>query len=253
MPELITDDGLRIAYDVWGDVGDRPPVVLHHGFAANAFVNWVRPGLVDALAGAGHHVVALDARGHGRSDTPHDPARYGHGRMADDVQQLVDHLGFERYDLAGYSMGGVVSATVASRDHRVQRLVLGGVGGALVDRELVGRRQQRMARVVDGLEATDASQVSDPSGAAFRNFAKATGADLLALAAVARGGGRERIAVENITAPTLVLVGDDDALAQRADLLAAAIEGATLTVVPGNHLSAVAKPEFRDALVAFFA
>ncbi|HEY1738911.1 MAG TPA: alpha/beta fold hydrolase, partial [Acidimicrobiia bacterium] len=82
MPELLTDDGLRIAYDVWGDAGDQPPVVLHHGFAADAFVNWVRPGLVDALVGAGHHVVTLDARGHGRSEKPHDPARYGHGRMA---------------------------------------------------------------------------------------------------------------------------------------------------------------------------
>ncbi len=255
MHELTTDDGLRLVYDAWGTAGERPPVVLHHGFAANAFVNWVRPGVVDALVGAGHHVVALDARGHGRSDRPHDPERYGHVRMAADVGQLVDHLGFASYDLVGYSMGGIVAATVASHDRRVRRLVLGGVGGALVDRELVGSRRRRMARVVEGLEASSAAEVDDASGAAFRSFATATGADLRALAAVARSGvgAHDRLAFEHITAPTLVLVGTDDPLAARADLLAAAIDGASLEVVPGNHLSAVTKPEFRDALVDFLA
>jgi pimeloyl-ACP methyl ester carboxylesterase len=253
MPELLTDDGLHIAFDEWGEDRARPPVVLHHGFAADAYVNWVRPGLVDALVGAGHRVVALDARGHGRSDKPHDPARYGHTRMAADVGGLVEHLGITEYDLVGYSMGGIVSATVASHDTRVRRLVLGGVGGALVDRELVASRRQRMARVVEGLEAPAGAEVRDPSGAAFRAFAQSTGADMDALAAVARAGGRDRIELERITASTMVLVGADDALARKADLLAAAINGATLRVTPGDHLSAVAKPELRDALVEFLA
>ena len=253
MPELLTDDGLRVVYDVAGTPSDRPPVVLHHGFAANAFINWQRPGVVDALVGAGRHVVALDARGHGRSDKPRDPERYGPARMANDVEELVAQLGFGEYDLVGYSMGGIVAATVASRDAdaRVHRLVLGGVGGALADPELAGRQRRRMARVVEGLEATDPAEVTEPSGAAFRAFATATGADLGALAAVARSGAIERLAVERITAPTLVLVGADDALAVDADKLAAAIPGAALRVVPGNHLSAVTKPEFRDALLSF--
>jgi pimeloyl-ACP methyl ester carboxylesterase len=246
-----TDDGLRIAYDVWAHEGDRPPIVLHHGFAANAFVNWVRPGLVDAFVAAGRHVVALDARGHGRSDKPHDPDRYGHARMAADVGQLVEHLGFAAYDLVGYSMGSVVSATVASADRRVHRLVLGGVGGALVDRELAGSRRRGMARVVEGLETTNAADVTDPSASAFRAFAGATGADLRALASVARAGGRERIAAERIAAPTLVIIGTQDTLASHADRLTAAIAGSTLRIVPGNHLSAVTTPEFRDALLEF--
>ena len=38
------------------------PVVLHHGFAANSFLNWVAPGVVDALTSSGRRVVAIDAR-----------------------------------------------------------------------------------------------------------------------------------------------------------------------------------------------
>jgi pimeloyl-ACP methyl ester carboxylesterase len=196
---------------------------------------------------------AIDARGHGESEKPYETERYGSSRMADDVQQLVDHLGFASYDLVGYSMGGIVSATVASRDSRVHRLVLGGVGGALVDRELASGQRRRLAPVADGLDTTDPTAAADASATAFRNFAKATHADLRALAAVARANPRDRLAVEHITAPTLVIVGADDALARSADRLAAAITGATLTIVPGDHLGAVTKPEFRDALVSFLA
>jgi pimeloyl-ACP methyl ester carboxylesterase len=257
MHQLTTDDGLNIVFDVWGerDADGRPPVVLHHGFAADTFVNWVRPGLVDALVGAGHHVVSLDARGHGRSDKPHDATRYGTARMARDVELLVDQLGFEQYQLVGYSMGAIVSGWVGAGDTRVARLVLGGIGGGVVDPELRAARMRRMTRVVDGLEATDDSEVSDASGAAFRAFARSTGADLGALAAVARSnaGNRERMPVERITAPTLVVVGEDDALAGRAELLASSIQGASLQIVPGDHLSAVATPELCDALVKFLA
>ncbi len=63
--------------------------MLHHGFGADAEVDWVRTGTVDALVAAGRRVVALDARGHGRSDAPHDPACYGEPRMARDVSTLL--------------------------------------------------------------------------------------------------------------------------------------------------------------------
>jgi pimeloyl-ACP methyl ester carboxylesterase len=70
-------DGTEIAYQVWGAPGQLPPVLLHHGFVADATVNWVLPGVVAALLQSGREVIAPDARGHGRSGKPHDPARYG--------------------------------------------------------------------------------------------------------------------------------------------------------------------------------
>ena len=60
-------DGTEIAFQVWGRPGDLPPVLLHHGFVADATTNWVLPGVVAALLATGREVVAPDARGHGRS------------------------------------------------------------------------------------------------------------------------------------------------------------------------------------------
>jgi pimeloyl-ACP methyl ester carboxylesterase len=64
-------DGTRIAYD---DVGEGEPVLLIHGFAASRVQNWKETGWYQTLTGAGYRVVAMDCRGHGESDKPHDPA-----------------------------------------------------------------------------------------------------------------------------------------------------------------------------------
>jgi alpha-beta hydrolase superfamily lysophospholipase len=73
MHRFTSFDGTTIAYDHWE--GEAGPVLLHHGFAADARINWVAPGIVDRLQQAGFEVVALDARGHGRSERSHDPGR----------------------------------------------------------------------------------------------------------------------------------------------------------------------------------
>src|SRR5262249_6284597 len=120
-------DGVAIAYEEWGDGGAVPPVLLHHGFIADAASNWVATGVVDALTEAGRRVIAPDARGHGRSQKPHDPGRYGEDVMARDLERLVEVIGAESVDLVGYSMGAVVSLLFAAADDRVRRLAIGGV------------------------------------------------------------------------------------------------------------------------------
>ena len=104
MPRFTASDGTGIAYRQHGDDSPLPPVILHHGFASSATNNWIVPGVVAALVAAGRRVVTLDARGHGDSDKPHDPARYGEERMARDLGELLDHLGAPAADLAGYSI-----------------------------------------------------------------------------------------------------------------------------------------------------
>src|SRR4051812_50107457 len=76
-------DGSRIAYAVQGS---GPAVLLLHGFAADHVLNWARPGVIDALTGSGRRVIATDARGHGASDKPHDPDRYGGSAMGRGTQ-----------------------------------------------------------------------------------------------------------------------------------------------------------------------
>src|SRR4051812_28540339 len=98
-------DGTTISYREWGSEYSGVPVILHHGFAADSLTNWVTPGVADRIVAEGRHVVALDARGHGRSDKPHDVGAYDGGQMGTDVSRLIDHLQFDRVDLVGYSMG----------------------------------------------------------------------------------------------------------------------------------------------------
>ncbi|RNL77950.1 hypothetical protein, partial [Halostreptopolyspora alba] len=62
MQTFTTSDGIEIAYRVWDNESTSPLVVLHHGFIADGLVNWVGPGIVDALLASGRRVAAIDAR-----------------------------------------------------------------------------------------------------------------------------------------------------------------------------------------------
>lgn len=250
MSTFRSDDGLRIAYRTWG-AGHGVPVVLHHGFGASAEVDWARTGVVGALTAAGRRVVALDARGHGASDKPHDPARYGERRMADDVVALLDEIGAPSVDLVGYSMGAVVALQTAAREPRVRRLVAGGIGAAAVELGGVDTRVLDPEALVHALLTDDPASITDAGAAAFRGLADETGADRLALAAQASTLHRRRIPFAEITVPTLVLAGRDDPLAVRPEILAAALPDGVLRLVDGDHGAALHGADFREAIVAF--
>lgn len=245
------DDGVEIVYDEWADADPGgTPVVLHHGFVTDAKLNWGSTGIVAALRDAGRRVVTVDARGHGRSDAPHDPAAYGEARMAADVSHLVDELGVPVFDLVGYSMGAVVSLLVAGRDERLRRLAVGGVGEGVLVCGGVDRRAVHPNDLAAAFRADDPATLAGPA-AGFRQFADAIGADRLALAAHASVAHGEPIPLERITVPTLVLAGRDDELAVEPHLLAEAIPGAVLRQVGGDHLGALTDPGFLPALLAF--
>ena len=243
MPEFTSFDGTRLHYD---DKGGGAPAVLLHGFAADAVANWVQPGVVDALLDAGRRVVTLDARGHGASEKPHDPAAYEDDAMVRDVQALFDHLGLERADVVGYSMGSFVTSRLVGVDPRVRSIVLGGVGIRLA------AGAASIPGLADALETDDPSTIADPTAKSFRRFAERTGADRLALAALQRAGGRHGPPdLAGVTVPALVLTGDGDTLVGSPEELADAIPGAEVRIVEGDHLAAVLDPVFPAAIVDF--
>ena len=241
-------DGIEIAFL---DEGKGEPIVLVHGFASTAHVNWVYPEWVATLVKAGRRVIALDNRGHGASSKLYDPAAYHSTRMADDVRALLDHLGLARADVMGYSMGARIAAFFA-RAHptRLRRAVLGGLGSHLVDG--VGLPES----IADALEAPSLADIRDPTGRTFRTFAEQTHSDLRALAACIRGSRQTltRTEVETLRAPILVAVGTEDAVAGSARDLAALLPAGHAFDIPGrDHMLAVGDRAFKAAVLDFLA
>lgn len=253
MRHFRSKDGIEIAYREWGENTALVPVVLHHGFAADAQANWVATGVVDTLRAAGRKVIAPDARGHGRSEKPHDPACYGEQRMAEDLAVLLDTVGAQQVDLVGYSMGAIVALILSSSDQRVRRLVVGGVGSAVVECGGVDRRVVSNESIIQALSTDDPASITSPEAAAFRTLADALNADREALVAQARSIHRGGVALDRIRAPTLILAGDEDPMAVRPEVLAEAIPNAVLQTLSGNHIQALGDPRFTQSIIDFLA
>jgi pimeloyl-ACP methyl ester carboxylesterase len=240
--------GVEIAFL---DEGEGEPIVLVHGFASTAQVNWVHPGWVTTLTRAGRRVIALDNRGHGASSKLYDPAAYHSARMADDVRALLDHLGINRADVMGYSMGARITAFFAlAHPARLRRAVLGGLGMHLV--EGVGLPE----KVAEALEAPSLADVHDPTGRTFRAFAEQTKSDLAALAACIRGSRQvlTRAEVAQINAPVLVAVGSKDKVAGSAPELTALLPAGRALDIPGrDHMLAVGDKVFKEGVLGFLA
>ncbi len=250
MGSFTSPDGVEIVFDDWEGDNERLPVVLHHGFAADTATNWVAPGVVDAIRATGRRVVSIDARGHGRSGKPHDAESYQDPTMVVDLTCLLDHLGLDKVDLVGYSMGAFVSLEAATRVERFRSVVLGGVGeGALPDGDGLPFDKEGIANVLVADDATGA----DPTAAGFRMVAESTGADRFALAAVLRANAHASGDLAKVACPVLVIAGDQDPLAAGVDRLVAALPTSRFIQVPGDHLGAVATPEFIAGILGFLA
>ena len=109
-------NGLSLYYDEHGS-GD-PLVLLHGGIGASEMF----AAILDELA-AGRRVIAVDLQGHGHTADIDRPLRPE--LMADDIAALIGHLGLDRADVMGYSLGGLVALrTAIQHPARVRRLVL---------------------------------------------------------------------------------------------------------------------------------
>lgn len=109
MPEVRNPvDGVRTSYEV---SGQGPAVVFLHGAGLSRAV-WRGLGYLKGLPGYTH--VRLDARGHGRSDTPHDPASYAPELMAGDVLAVLDAEGISSAAVLGYSLGARTGWTLVT-------------------------------------------------------------------------------------------------------------------------------------------
>lgn len=238
-------DGATLA---WRELGEGRPAVLIHGYMSDAVTNWVRYGHAALLAEAGWRVIMPDLRGHGASAKPHEAASYPPDVLARDGAALIAHLGLTDYDLGGYSLGArtVVRMLVAGAAPR--RAIVAGMGY-----EGVTRTDNRRAFFRQVLTATTPFESGSAEWMAVA-FLKTTGGDATALVRVLDSFvDTPDAALSGIATPTLVLCGAEDADNGSAQRLAEALPVASYVAVPGNHMSAVLKPELGRAMAAFLA
>ncbi len=246
-------DGVRIHYL---DRGHGAPVLMIHGFGSSAEEHWVKSGMVERLARR-WRVIAYDARGHGHSDKPHDPAKYGLAHMSADAIALLDHLKIRRARMMGYSMGGRITLEVLMHHReRLSAVVLGGYGqGGQI--ATPGQRH----RIAAALLAEDPAVIEDVLARRFRRGAERNGKDLRARAACI--GAEETTdaastldydALRRAAAPVLIATGDKDVIPGDPRPLAGWFRDARVVLLEGGeHTTVPADPRFHQAVEDFLA
>ena len=238
-------DGVRIHYITLGDEGSW--VVLIHGYTDSAERMWFRTGIAPALA-VNHRVVALDNRNHGQSDTP-EPN--GSGR-AEDVWELMEHLGIERAHIHGYSMGGgITGELLATHPGRFITAGFGGSGIRETDPDL-----QALALSMD-------PEAPAPEGAAAAAFTRLR--ERAASRNTARGAPagappeRPPLTYDDVAhaVPVLAINGEYDSPYSKAQRILREFETFQNVVLPGlNHMTAIMvgapmPQKYIDSIVAF--
>ncbi|MBV9931033.1 MAG: alpha/beta hydrolase [Alphaproteobacteria bacterium] len=238
-------DGVRLA---WHELGAGRPVVLLHGLFSNAETNWIRFGHAAAIAAGGFRVIMPDLRAHGESAAPHEAAAYPPDILADDGFALIRRLGLTDYDLGGYSLGARTAARMAILGATPRRLVIAGMGlRGMLD---TGRRKAHFRDVLTGI-GTHARGSPEWLAAAFL---KTTGGDPEAMLPLLDSFvDSTEDELRRIAMPTLVLSGLEDQDNGPAEDLARLLPDARFVQVPGNHMSAVTKPDLGRAMAEFLA
>ncbi|RDI14718.1 pimeloyl-ACP methyl ester carboxylesterase [Rhodococcus sp. AG1013] len=238
-------DGVGIAYRV---IGDGPPLVLAHGTALSSAI-WRAFGYVKALWDR-YQLILPDMRGHGRSDTPHDPDSYAMDLVVGDIVAVLDALGHERAHYLGYSFGGRVGLSLAvSAPERLRTLTVGGGSS----RPQAGSFDKLFfPGCIDVLDHEGMTAFLDrwnayrpwPLDAATRAAFDAN--DTRALVAYLRRSETEPgvpdAALGALEVPTMLFVGSEDRpRLSDTKKLATLIPGSRLAVIPGfDHATTVA-------------
>jgi pimeloyl-ACP methyl ester carboxylesterase len=241
--------------------GAGPPLLLIAGIPAVAS-DWAP--VVERLASA-HRVIAYDNRGSGAS--PVTPGPYSTAQLAADALVLLDHLGINRADVFGMSLGGMIAQELAlGWPQRVRRLVLGCTHAGIRH----AARQPRETAAAFSLDTEDwALRMRTLAPFAFAHGVDSAMLDAFVekksrdvqppegyraqIAAVLGHDTYERL--PSIAAPTLIITGDDDQVipGESSEVLRERIPGSTLRVIEGaGHLFYIERPAETERLLRDF-
>ncbi|WP_419211796.1 alpha/beta fold hydrolase [Maribacter sp. X9] len=231
-------DGVKIAFT---DEGQGNPVLLVHGFI-NSSASWGNSPLKKDLLEKGYRIIIPDLRGNGNSDKPQDDKAYENDAEVKDLKLLMNHLNIKKYKAIGYSRGSIVLAKLLTKDKRIEKAVLGGMGIDFTNPDW--DRRIMFAKAFDG-EVTNATK-----GAV--EYAKSINADLRSLHLQQKYQpvtSKKQLA--KITVPILVICGDEDVDNGNAHELSATFKNATLKKVPGDHNGTYRTKAFSQAIIQF--
>ena len=251
-------NGVRIHYV---DEGSGEPVILIHGFAANVDANWRAPQVLDEIK-KHHRVIALDNRGHGLSDKPHDPKQYG-ANMVEDVVRLMDHLKIDKAHIVGYSMGGFMTLKMLTlHPERFLSATIGGAGYQKTTPEDAAFFDALSTSLESGqgydplfVRLTPIGKPVNHRKIAYFNAMLSMVNDEAALAAVMRSFPEfipEEAPLTTIAVPVLLVCGETDPLRTAVEGLVPLLPNEEVVwIKDGDHISALGKPAFCEAVHTF--
>ena len=259
MPTLTLRDGDPLYYEVHGD---GPPLALVSGLGGT--LSFWRPQI--AAFAKEFRVILHDHRGTGQSSRR--MIDFSVNQMADDLLQLLDHLGVGRAHLVGHSTGGAIGQTIAlDRPERLDRLVLSATWTAADDyfRRLFDLRAN-MLRLEGPLAYAQGTSLFGLPAAFLRDHLEALTAEETATAstmspelvlarihAILQFDRRHELG--RIKTPTLVYAAQDDLItpAYFSETLAESIPSAKLVLLPsgGHFYPRVVPEEFQRTVLAF--
>lgn len=262
--ETFDSKGTKIRYLI---AGTGEPLVLLHGWQGEAST-W-GPGTRQnpkLSPPPGMQVIAIDLRGHGLSDKPHDPASYG-PEMAADVVRLLDHLKIEKAHIVGYSMGSYVAGKVVDlAPERVKSVVYGGSAPVLDIREVKGFSEAdafadaaEKGKMGEYLRERTPAGMPKPSEADADKFAAQMYGhqDVKALGAAGRSFGQLEVKADRLaklTIPTLFLYGSKEGpyiLARIAEARSVLPNAEFKTIEGKDHMTTLIDPSFGRSIVEF--
>lgn len=257
--QYFDSNGARIRYI---EAGEGEPLLLVHGFSVNTEFQW--GGNLNRLA-ENFHVIAMDARGHGKSERLHGPEHYGEAMVRDCVR-LLDHLGIEKAHVMGYSMGGAITMNLlANHPERVKSAIVGGNGWATPDEdsdELIERiatgleNGEGIKPVIRALRPKDQEPMPEEQLNQLNAMAMANN-DPHALASVIRAFPEFVVAREQLetnAVPTLIIIGSIDPQMRYVDPAREVMANLQVVELEGdNHMTAPRNPDYYTAAIAFFS
>ena len=252
-------NGVQIHYT---DEGEGEPVILVHGFATQADVNWRMPGTTAELCN-NYRVIMLDNRGAGLSGKPHESKAYGE-EMCMDIIRLMDHLDIEKAHLAGYSLGGFIALKLAAmHPERFYDVAAMGAGWEDPNNSKIMDQMETMARDLragkaigpPGGDIDDGRQKPSFMHRAWAKVMTGWFNDKMALAATLEAApelGIPREDLPNINIPVLTVVGTEDPLMIGVENMKGKLKDHQIIFVEGaDHIEAVRTDALREALISF--